>query len=82
MSSDKDRAIAGEAVQNFQSFFFPATDGERVVEFMGRRIQVYHETTYEYKVNEDNISTKTKFVVPAGYKCEVFGGDDSSVQFL
>jgi hypothetical protein len=81
MSSDKDRAIAGEEVQNFQSFLFPATGGERTVRFMGRRIQVYHETTYEYKVNEDNISTKTDFVVPVGYKCEVFGGNGCSIQF-
>jgi hypothetical protein len=55
MSSDRDRAIAGEEVQNFQSFIFPATSGERNIRFMDRRIQVYHETTFEYKVNKDSV---------------------------
>jgi hypothetical protein len=83
VKSDEDKAVEGEEeVQNFQSFSFPATGSERTIRFVGRRIQVYHETTKECKVDEDDVSTKRDFVVPAGYKCEVFGGGGSSVRFV
>lgn len=85
MSSDKDRAIAGEKIQNFSGFFFPATDKSRKIMFMGKRIQIYHETTYQMEVDRDDVSEETNFEIPSGYVCEVAGsaGDKpSSVQFL
>jgi hypothetical protein len=81
-SSDLDRAIAGEEIQNFPGFFFPAIDEDRIVKFMGKWIKIYHKTTYEVKLEEDDISEKTRYEVPSGYVCEVAGGKSSSVQFV
>lgn len=81
MSSDTDRAIAGEQIQNFPGFFFPAIDKSRTIWFTGKWIKIYHKTTYEVEVERDNISGETPFKVPSGYVCEVAGGKPSSVQF-
>jgi hypothetical protein len=81
MSSDRDRAIAGEKFQNFSGFFFPATDKSRTIRFMGKWIQIYQETTYKMNIDRDDVSEETDFEVPSGYVCEVAGGKSSSVQF-
>ena len=81
-SSDLDRAISGEEIQNFSGFFFPAVDEDRKVQFMGKWIKIYHRKTYEVKVEEDDISKRTPYEVPSGYVCEVAGGKSSSVQFV
>jgi hypothetical protein len=81
-SSNLDRAIAGEEVQEFPGFSFPAVDEDRTVKFMGKWIKIYHKTTYEVKVEKDDVSERTRYEVPSGYVCEVAGGNSSSVQFV
>jgi hypothetical protein len=79
---DVDRAIAGEKMQDFPWFTFPAVDKDRTIRFMGRWINIYNKTTREIKENEDDVSKETDYKVPSGCICEVAGGKPSSVQFL
>ncbi|KAH9219170.1 hypothetical protein DL95DRAFT_384597 [Leptodontidium sp. 2 PMI_412] len=77
----RDRAIAGEKIENFGGIFFPATDKSRTIRFMGIRIQIYEKTTKKMYVEKDGVSEETDFEVPSGHDCEVFGGNGSSTKF-
>ncbi|CAD6440557.1 69451c46-2256-422a-96c8-c843b859626a [Sclerotinia trifoliorum] len=69
---------ASEEKKDFQIWGIEESDHDRKIEFKGKLILIYNETTKHTPVDKLDVNNREGFIIPKGYTCELHGGGTGS----
>ncbi|APA11288.1 predicted protein [Sclerotinia sclerotiorum 1980 UF-70] len=69
---------ASEEQKDFPAWFIEASDHDRKIEFKGKLILIYNETTKHTPVDKLDVNDREDFIIPKGYTCELHGSGTGS----